>query len=506
MGSSSDQSMVKEDLLEITKGTGIIFLGKGMNVILRYAFNLIIARQIGAELMGLYFLAMVIIEFTKTFTLAGLRSGVIRFVAMYQGLNDSRRVKGILIFSLRIVLVTSIFFMISLYFGANFLSYNVFKKVELAEILRLLVIILPFSCLSTIFIAFIQAFRQLKYKVYIESLLIPASRLTMALILIYWGWSLLGVIIACISSEILGMVSSFYFSKKIFPFIKRRLTPYYESKNLLKFSLPLVLAAFLDLTLLRTDTLMLGFYQGPQDIGIYNIALRMAMLINIILTSFFPIFLPMIANLYNQKEFERLGYLFKVITKWIFTLSFPIFLLISLFSKEILSIFGDEFIQGSSCLIILGIAYLADAGAGPVGNMLLMTGRQYLTLINTLGTCLLNIFLNFLLIPYYGILGAAIASGSSLIFFNIIKLTQVAYILKMHPYRLNFIKPISAGIGAGLFTFWALKTINLTFSLFPLFVIIYVVLLFLFKFDQEDYIVLNKLREKLYPKRLVVTL
>ena len=112
-------------------------------------------------------------------------------------------------------------------------------------------------------------------------------------------------------------------------------------------------------------------------------------------------------------------------TKTIFWVSAPILLLLILFPSTILSMFGDEFKLAAMCLIILSIGKMFSAISGSVGTFLQMVGRQKIFQNILLVAALINIVLNSLLIPKYGIEGAAVASTASGVFWNLLMIIYI---------------------------------------------------------------------------------
>ena len=136
--------------------------------------------------------------------------------------------------------------------------------------------------------------------------------------------------------------------------------------------------------------------------------------------------------------------------------------------------------------------------------MILMSGRTKINLVNAVIAAIVNLFLNYLLIPRFGITGAALATGASLIILNILALLEVWVILKIHPYSSKFIKPVIAGLIAFMFYFIISKALAMpvnslagfAFSVVS-FVFIYILSIWFLKLDEDDKIVSDILRSKM---------
>jgi O-antigen/teichoic acid export membrane protein len=491
-----------EELVQLTEGTGIIFIGKMLERAILYLYTIMVARMLGKESFGLLMLGLTILYFAGSISRFGLDGGVLRFIPLYNGLGDKSRVKGVIVQSLKYTFTISIIIGAGLFFAAKPLLVRIFNKPELEIVVKLLCLSLPFLSLMTMALTCTRGLQVMRYTVYGQSLFRPICELALVTILFIAGFRLRGILVARVVSFLLASVLSLYFVVKTFPEI-RRTKSIPESRELLRFSLPLLLTITLNFLVAWTDTLMLGYFRSAGEVGVYNAALRTAMLTSMVLLSFTSIFAPMISDLYSRRELHKLQYLFGTTAKWMYTISLPVFLLMVLLSKEIMAVFGQEFLAGGNCLVILAFAQLVNTGVGCVVAMLVMSGKQDLMMYNTLGISLLNILLNYLLIPAMGILGAAIASGISLITFNLLMLLQVRFLLKMQPYNKRFLSPTLLAIIAfamvlfikSFLTNWT-EIQRLLISA-PLFVLAFALPMYKWGVNEEDRIVVDTIKQKL---------
>lgn len=347
-----------------------------------------------------------------------------------------------------------------------------------------------------------RSFRRMEYAIGLEFLLHPFINLILVSLIFLLGYRLLGVIFGFLISSIFSATLGIFLLRKIFPDLISELKPRFEFKTILLYSLTILLSSFSYLLLLtRADRIMLGIYASARDVGIYNAVTAISNQAALFLASFNAIFSPIIADLYNKGDMNELSKLFKITTKWIFTLTFPLFLVFLLYPKQIMGLFGPEFKVAWSSLIILGMANLINASAGSVGFMLTMTGRQKIELTNNFFMGGINIILNIYLIQRYGILGAAIATGSSIGLINVARLLEVFHLYRIHPYNTSFWKPLVAGV----FTVFSLLLFN---KFIPskgwwwvagvaLFGLVYLLFLILLGLEEEDKLVIRAVKSRL---------
>lgn len=170
----------------------------------------------------------------------------------------------------------------------------------------------------------------------------------------------------------------------------------------------------------QVDVVMLGLLAPSREVGLYRVAARGATLVTMGLAAASPVIGPAIARehaLGNQHELERTaqrGALFGLAG------ALPIFLMYLIEGRWILArVFGEQYTAAWLPLVVLAAGQLINAGTGPVTSVLNMTGHEKETAWILGGAAVVNILLNGILIPVFGIYGAAIATCASTILWSI---------------------------------------------------------------------------------------
>jgi len=168
----------------------------------------------------------------------------------------------------------------------------------------------------------------------------------------------------------------------------------------------------------RVDTLFLSYFYGNYEIGLYNIALKLAVLIMFLIIPLNSVLIPKISQAFWGNDQTKLKQMIKTAARFMFWASLLCLIFILLCSEFLLSLFGVEFINAKNALLFLSIGFFFNAIHGMGEHLLNISGNEKkLTSIFSAGL-VLNIFLNYLLIPLYGIDGAAFASMCSMILWN----------------------------------------------------------------------------------------
>ena len=200
----------------------------------------------------------------------------------------------------------------------------------------------------------------------------------------------------------------------------------------------MMITAFSFLLMGRIDTIMLGMFSTTENVGIYNVALKLASITSFILYAVNTIAAPKFSELFWSNKMEELKKVVRLSSKLIFGVSFPFLILFVVFSKFFVGLFGKEFIAGQTALVILSIGQFVNAASGSVGYFMNMTGRQIVYRNIILVATALNIILNYILIPVYGLNGAAIATAISMSMWNITSVIYLRAKLKVNTFYPGF--------------------------------------------------------------------
>ena len=189
--------------------------------------------------------------------------------------------------------------------------------------------------------------------------------------------------------------------------------------HLLKESTPLVLSSSLMMILGWSDTFLIGIFMTPEDVGYYNIIFKISSIATIFLTVVNAVITPKLSVLYHQDK-KKLGRFVRKSNKYIFLLTSAVLVIIIFFSETILSMFGSDTAFLKIPLLVLIVGYFINAYCGTIGFLLQMTGYAHIFQNIVLIATITNISLNLILIPKFGLLGAAIAGTISMSFWNIV--------------------------------------------------------------------------------------
>jgi len=502
-----EESYLDVSLRKIARGAGFVLIGTLIGRAFGYGSRLIIAR-LGAGDYVLVSLGFAVMSIVAILSLAGMQQGIIRYVSFYKGKEDEGRIKGTIISALKITLPLSLVLAFILFWQASWVSVHVFHDASLTPILRVFSIAIPFWVLTTNFISATVGFQDMRYQVYVQYIFQEVLKLALIAILIVLGFGVLGAawgwVIAIIAMSFLAV---YFLERKVFPIFRTEVKAVSADKELLSFSLPLLFGGIAGLIMGWTDTLMLGYFCSSGEVGIYNAALPTAQAIGAIPGAFAIIFFPVISELYARNKIDDLRKTYRAVTKWMLSLMFPAFLLVLLFSGQVIKIlFGAEYIVGATALSILVFGFSIGIVLGPASAILQTYGKTKIIMMTAWIGAGINFSLNFLLIPIYGINGAAIATGLSLALLYIVNFLFAYRVAKIQPFKLSYLKIILASLLAVSVVYLLTKyvigvSIPALIGMLFVYLALYGFLLLVMKsFEEEDLMIMRAIDQRLGTK------
>jgi len=402
---------------EILKKSSISLLLKIIGSLLGYVFLLLVTRNSGASSWGIYILFLSVLNISSIFARLGLDTLTLKLVSASNFIVH--QIKSIYFSSFRLVLLFSIIVSSLLFFVSQSVSSLIFHTSSLAFIIKWIALILPLFALICVNENFFRGLKMIKEFAFFQR---TAKMLCSVIffLVFYFGFGMKDsqtVVLSYISALIvIFLVSTLLVSRII---SVGNFSTFLKSNEMLKQSMPMMMSSSVLLIMSWADSLMIGSFIGEYEVGIYNVAVKVALLISFTLGAVNSISAPKISQAYNNNQILKFKNIVIQATKTIFYSSLPAIGIIFIFPEFLLSFFGKEFILAKSALLILAFSQVINAMSGSVGIILNMTGKEKVFRNILIIALLINISFNLLLIPRYGIEGAAIASASSLVFWNL---------------------------------------------------------------------------------------
>lgn len=399
-----------------------------------YLSHVLLARMLGAEQYGIYFYVLSWVSIVVIFCKFGLDTALQRFLPEYILNQRWALCKGILkqstISSFLIGLSFSILSSISLFIFRKYMNEALFYTFLISTI------VLPIWTLNKILQGALLAFKKPVYSILPDGIVHPAL-----LILFVWviqsqttqdisaftTMSLHTVLLAITLAIYIALLNRDCLTDEIY-----NSKPNFENKKWIYFALPMLVISSTQLLMNYADVLIIGFIIDTKNSGIYGAAAKVSSLVTIGLIFVNSILAPYISELFHNGKRGDLQILVTSSTRIATLIAIPTFVTLYFFGKSILGLFGDEFTIGYKSMIILSICGVINVIAGSVGLLMSMTGYQIQSAYIFLSGSIINIILNIILIPRFGIEGAAIATGISMVYWNVFLALFIRFKIKIN--------------------------------------------------------------------------
>ncbi len=224
-----------------------------------------------------------------------------------------------------------------------------------------------------------------------------------------------------------------------------------------RFAMPQAGTGLLRVLIRWVDTLIVGALLGVGPAAIYTAATRLLKLGSIVNQAVFRASAPQIAEELSVGDHEAAQGLYRTSANWLVVATWPLYLGCLVYAPTVLAMFGPEFVDGADAVRILAVAMLVASACGPVESVLVMGGRSSLNLVNNTAALAADVGFALLLIPHWGIEGAAVAWAISVGFTNLLPLIQVARDIGIQPFDAVMARS-TVGLCSAFALAWALHT------------------------------------------------
>jgi len=489
------QEPLSISMRKIARGTGVAIVGTLAAMLVGFIIRLIIARYGSGAEYGIYSLVIVIFAFATTIVSLGLNQGATRYIAFFRSKGDTARVGGVISASLILAAAASIIGAVALFLGAGAIATSIFHTPALASALKIFAVAIPFFTLINIGVAVFRGFDSMGQQTGFQYILFNLLFLAFILVVTLLNMTFAAVFYSYLAASIITAIALVLYSVKKLPqkftFAAGTDTAAVR-KELLLFSLPLMGTALLSTMMFWVDSLLLGYFKTPEAVGLYNAARPMAQIIGEPMSAVLLIYVPVATGLYARNLMAEFRRNYTILTKWVVSLTLPIFLVLFLFPEAVLNLlFGTGYTAAAPALRILSLGLIINNFFGPRGGALVALGHAKFLLWSIAAAVTFDVILNIILIPPMGIVGAAIAATAALTLSCVISTTKVYLSSRAQPLSRNLLKPVLFSIAAAFLFYFIFSRLTITLWMLPLLFILYyavyaAAVVLTRSFDKED--------------------
>ncbi|MCG5525273.1 oligosaccharide flippase family protein [Ectothiorhodospira haloalkaliphila] len=394
---------------------------KVLNTVLGFATTVVLARALGPDSLGVYAFALAVVMVVGLPAKAGVPQLVTRETAKGKATGEWGTIKAVWRWSTLVVLGVSAAVLLLALVAA--LVYPDYFRSEAGTTLAIGLLMIPLMGLALVRASSLRGLGHIVQGQLPELAIKPLVflALLLGLLLVSSGtltasWAMTLNIAATVTAFVVGA----WMLRRVRPPAVTMSRPAYESRAWLGSVIPLATITAMHLVNTQADLILVGIFMESADVGNYKIAAQIAFVVGFGLHATKMVAEPFFARFYRQKDEERLRKLGNGISAANTIIALSIFLILLISGKQFIQlVFGEAFLPAHGPLLVLSAAWVVAAVFSASGQFLVMAGFENKYVWVRVFSVLVNIVLNLLMIPLFGLMGAAVATLVSMVIFYI---------------------------------------------------------------------------------------
>ena len=428
---------VNQSVNRIVAGSGVIFAGTFLGMLFDIPIKRVLTSYLSPADFGIYSLALTVISITGAVATLGLNEGVPRYIAFFRGSNEEQKIHELIMSAIIMGLFAGVLAMLVSPVLFEHLAGKGFDiQGKILSVIRIMIFAIPFTILLNLTVAIYRGFDRTSVNMYFYNIIRPVSLLVFASTAVFLGVSLRGVVLSDLFSMIFTFcIMSVYFIKKP-PFKPEWKLKFSEpTKQLIRYSFPLLISATLINLMTWTDTIILGYFKSTEVVGIYSAVYPLVGFLTMIINSMGFVYIPVASKLWGENKAQLIGSIYQIMTKWCFILTFPVFALMFVYPEFLLTkIYGAEYASGALVLRILSMGFVTNSYLGFRYHTIIASGDSDFLMKCSVRSAGINALLNFVFVPQFGMVGAATASAVSFASIEVLMALRLWKKQNMHPF------------------------------------------------------------------------
>lgn len=446
----------KNALQRIGRGSAIILIGFVLGTAFQYLYKIVLARILGPSDFGVFIQGMAIMQSIAAVALLGLSLTIPRYVSFYSGRGKEDKIDSTIATGSLMALASSIAISLLLLSSSEIIALKVFSDSALIEPLRIFAVAIPFFVTMKVVLSLFQGQEDAYRSVVLDDFLWSSLIFLSVGLVVFFGYGIVAATIAyMLSTAVSALIAIYWYrSKYSFEYQFSRT----EARRLLVFSWPLLIISIFGSLNRWFDVLMLGWLSVSADAGIYDVAFSLSGYVAVLLEIVGFMFLPVVSGFQAKNDSSKIREIYRTVSRWMTITSIPMLAAILVFPKEVIELlFGAQYVSAAVPLSILGLGFFYKVLKGPAEFTLISLGKTRRLLIGKTVIATLIVFLNLLLIPIYGLIGAAVSTLIAYLIGDSIILYYATEDFGGIPHNLEFLKIITVGAAVSL-PIWIIDT------------------------------------------------
>ncbi len=437
------------DIRVVAKGGGVQLLGQFLQKSITFVFVAVVVRILGAADYGLYRQVFEILTVATTLAAGGFPAAAVRFIAKARAAGDPAGSRGAarVVLAGAAVISSAVFLMVFVWaeWIAAIFADSDSATDYLAFLLRVGAAYIPLYGAMQVMRFSIQAYKAMTPSVMVGNVIQPLTRTGLSFLALFAGLAVAGAVFALALSAGFALIAGLLYYRRLLTEEERRAVPRAEVGPVLRFVLPQTGVSLFSTQKLGIGVLLVGAYGLDREVGLYGVAQSLQLAGGLFLGSIVGIWAPVVVDLYQRGDMVRLQSLYQTVNRWVATFSIPVFAALMIQPEFFARLIAGPAGTDAAVLVpILAAGNLFFVSTGPSSQLLSMTGRPGINLINSITSVGLYIGLGVWLVPDHGMLGMAVVDAVVTAVLNVARVIEGRVLIGVQPFGSTFYKPVLA--------------------------------------------------------------
>jgi len=435
----------------IARGAAVNAFGLISKALSTPLLYILLTRLFGKVPLGTFMIAYNFIEIVGALGTSGFVDGGILYASRHAHREEDRqRLHAVIRSLLGLTLGTGLFLLAFVLLGAPFLVNHFYPDYPgLTPALQVLAFTLPFESLTRIAVSLPKAHLKMGPEVLVLNIIAPGITMALAVLFYLLGWKAVGISASFAITYVITLLIAVRYVQRMLDLrsLLRKPEKPEPIGPILAFVIPQNLNQALNRFISSMDVVMLGAMgAGPGDVAFYGLGAQIVRNVRQVKLVFSGSYNPVVARYHHEGRLTELNDTLALVSRWSIALGMPALFAASFFRRELLQLFDPRFTQDPVFMLFLLVNPFLSCAFGMAGNVLVMAGYSRWNLFNSLLIGALNFMFNLVMIPRFGLLGAAAATALAGIIVSTLQVIEAKALVRIHVPWAAILPWISLGL------------------------------------------------------------
>lgn len=409
-------------LKQLKKGntfdTLAVLMLKVVGVILLFGVTSYLTNNFEASLVGKYDFTRSVLLVFGGLTVLGMNQSIVYYGGFFRAKSNLSAIKNVYYKMLFIIFCVAVLIATVYYVIPSSVIFHLVEDKTTVNLLGKIIFSIGFFAVMLLSFDTLRGLGFIKTSEVFKNVFRYVPFFIAVIYLNYWQKDSYLVDVFLLNFVFLALVSASYTIFKLRGYSQSNKAIQLKKREIINRSYPMAISFIAYILLQSTDIILLSHLESYEMTAYYAVAVKIATALSLVLLSVNTVIAPQIAQFFEEKKWDKINQIISKSTRLIFVLTLPGVVILVLFGNYILGLFGQDYTQSYKALLLLLVGQIVNAGFGPIGTYMNMTGKQNKLQIILIFAVVINIILNYILIPVYGIEGAAFSTAFTTILWN----------------------------------------------------------------------------------------